>query len=494
MAKLVGLIPAAGKGVRARPYTTLVPKGMLQLDGRPNLERIICLMRDELGIEDIYMTVGYLSPIIKDYFRDGSQLGIRLHYIDNSELDKGLAWSIFIAGRQLDCPCCVVLSDECYIGSNHRELLEFPFEDAMATCAVMDADDAKLIKRNYSVRKEGNHILRLLEKPQILENNLLGLGTFILTPRFFPLLEQAFVESENDYVEFVTFLDGLCDTEQGVRCFEMKGKYVNINDRDSLNLARYYNRTQNFHHNTISLLIIAEGVEENIDFTIRRYQRNNALTHIAVVMPRGNRIEAKVEQTGAQCIVCPDGITLYGDKIRYGIKQLPGDIFILAEGEYTFPEHDIDKLLCYLREADMVVGTRTTRQLIEQGSHMRGLVRLANIGLAKVLEVLWWRNELRISDVGCTFRAVWRGCWEDVEANLQSSGPEFLTELAIEVLHDRKRIIEIPVNYYNRSDALNTKYRRIPTFFKILGIMFRKFLVLRRQTTKDVKRLHGQRI
>lgn len=494
MAKLVGLIPAAGKGVRARPYTTLVPKGMLQLDGRPNLERIICLMRDELAIEDIYMTVGYLAPIIKEYFRDGSQLGVRLHYIDNTELDKGLAWSILIAGQHLNCPCCVILSDECYIGSNHAELLDFPYEDAIATCAVMDADDAKLIKRNYSVRKAGNRTLRLLEKPQVLENNLLGLGTFLLAPQFFPLLAQAFREAENGYVEFVNFLDILCDKEPGVRCFEMTGKYVNINDRDSLNLARYYNRAQNFHKNAISLLISAEGVEDNIEFTIKRYLRNKALSHIAVVMPYENRIAAKVQGTGVECIVCPEEITLYGEKLRYGMNRLPGDIFLWAEGDYVFPEHDIDKLLCYLREADMVVGTRTTRQLIEQGSDMRGLVRLGNIGLAKLLELFWWRHELRISDVGCTFRAIWRGCWEDVRDNLGSRGPELLTELAIEVLHDRKRIIEIPVNYYNRSEALNVKYRRIPTFFRILGVMLRKFLVLHRQTSKDVKRLHGHKM
>ena len=38
MTKLVGLIPAAGKGVRARPYSDMIPKGMLKIGGRPTLK------------------------------------------------------------------------------------------------------------------------------------------------------------------------------------------------------------------------------------------------------------------------------------------------------------------------------------------------------------------------------------------------------------------------------------------------------------------------
>lgn len=474
MEKLVGLIPAAGKGVRARPYTSLVPKGMLHINGRPNLEKIICQMRDDMGIEDIYITVGYLSAVIKEYFQDGARFGVRLHYIDNSELDKGLAWSILLAGKNLSVPCCVMLSDECYIGSNHKELLDFPYDTGLATCSVMSADDAKMIQRNYSIVRDGNRTRRLIEKPEVLENNLLGLGTFILTPDFFPLLTEAFARSEKNYVEFVTFLDSLCDCEPGVLCFEMKGTYVNINDRDSLNLARYYERKRTFAQNAVTLLLYSEGVEQNIGFTISRYRQNPAIKEIFVVLPENNSIADRVIASGAKSIICPAKVTLYGEKICYALDRLPGDIFVLAEAEYTFQEHDINKLLEYLKEADMVAGTRTTRQLIEQGSEMRGLVRIANIFLAKLLELLWWQHEVRISDVGCTFRAMWRGCYEDIRANLQAKGPEFLAELVIELLHDRKRLIEIPVSYSNRSKAMYLKYRNKSTFIRILKMFGRK--------------------
>lgn len=471
MPKFIGIIPAAGKGMRARPYTEEVPKGMLHINGRPNLERIICQMRDELEIEEIRIVVGYLSAVIKNYFQDGSRFGVRITYIQNNELDKGLAWSILLAGENVRSPCCIMLSDECYIDSNHRELLSFPSDEGLAACTVMRAEDGRLIKRNYSVRRNGNRAIRLLEKPKVLENNLLGLGTFILNPAFFSELARAFANSSSNYVEFVTFLDGLCDSTPGVLCFEMQGIYVNINDRDSLNLARYYERSKTFSETSIGLLIYSEGVEENIAFTIQRYQKNSAVSTISVVLPYDNVIEEKVRSCGVKTIVCKKEVTLYGEKIRYALDQLNEDIFILAEAEYAYPEHDINKLLEYMKEADMVTGTRTTRQLIEQGSDMRGPVRIANIVLAKLIELLWWNREIRVSDVGCTFRAMWRSCYLDMRERLVSRGPEFLAEMTVEIMRDRKRMIEIPVNYYNCSEAMNRKYRNRETFFRILAML-----------------------
>lgn len=475
MGKFIGVIPAAGKGMRARPYTQEVPKGMLHLNGRPNLERLVCQMRDELEIEEIRIVVGYLGEVIKNYFQDGSRFGVRITYIDNNELDKGLAWSVMLAGKDLQQPCCVMLSDECYIGSNHRELLEFPCEEGLATCTVMRAEDGRLIKRNYSVHRKGNRAVRLIEKPRVLENNLLGLGTFVLTPPFFTRLAEAF-ERTPEYVELVTFIGSLCNTGPGVMCFEMEGVYVNINDRDSLNLARYYERSRNFAATPIGLLLYSEGVEEDIGFTIQRYRENPAVSTISVVLPHDNRIEEQVRASGARPIICPREITLYGEKLRYGLDRLPEEIVILAEANYAYPQHDINKLLEYLKEADLVTGARTTRQLIEQGSDMRGLVRIANIVLAKLIELLWWSREIRVSDVGCTFRAMWRSCYQDIRDRLVSRGPELLAEMTVEIMRDRKRMIEIPVNYYNCSVAQNKKYRNRKTFFRILNMLARKRL------------------
>jgi len=54
----------------------------------------------------------------------------------------------------------------------------------------------------------------------------------------------------------------------------------------------------------------------------------------------------------------------------------------------------------------MVIGTRTTRQLIEQGANMEGLLRWGDVIVGKLIEGLWWGQEPRFTDVGCTYRAI----------------------------------------------------------------------------------------
>lgn len=485
MSNLVGLIPAAGKGVRARPYTKLIPKGMLDINGIPNIQRIIAIMRDEIGIQDIYIVIGFSGEIIKKYFDEGSRYGVNITYIENNELEKGLAYSILLAREYIKDYFCVMFADECYINSNHRELSSFPYRDGLATCAIMHTDDRDLIQQNYSVEIDGKRVVKLVEKPKKVINDILGCGTLIFSPEIFLLLERAFVREHMKYVEFMTFIDELCQNGENVLYFNLTGTYVNINDRDSLNLAKYYERRKYFEQSITTLLIYSEGDEENIAFTIKRFKELELIHNIYVILPDTNTIEKDVISCGVSMIKCPPEIQLYGEKLKYAMENAPGDILILCEGDYSFPDRDVLKLLTYMREADMVVGTRTTRQLIDQGNTMRGIVRFANVLLAKLLEVLWWSFEGRFTDVGCTFRAIWKSAFSDVKNRLVSRGPEFSAEMMIEVLSDRKKVIEIPVNYFNRSQSMYRKYQNINTFYRFFMLICRKkFKTFLRQGTR----------
>lgn len=144
---------------------------------------------------------------------------------------------------------------------------------------------------------------------------------------------------------------------------------------------------------------------------------------------------------------------------------------MLTEANYSFHRRDVSKLLAYLPEADMVIGTRTTRQLIEQGSNMRGIVRLGNVILAKFLEFLWLSRDCRFTDVGCTFRALWRTSFDDIRQNLVSRGPEFSAEMMIGLLEARERIIEIPVSYHSRSYSMYRKYQNVSTFWRMARLL-----------------------
>jgi dTDP-glucose pyrophosphorylase len=470
---LWGLIPAAGKGSRAVPYTERRHKALLDINGVPNIERIIAIMRDDLRITDIVIVIGHLGDSIRQHLGDGARLRVRLHYVENHALDKGWAWSVLLAKQYIDTHFCIMLCDESYLRSNHADFLASPWRDALFTCAGLQVDDVSLIQKNYAVVQHDGILQRLLEKPSSAPNDIMGSGTFIGSPALFDHIERAYQQSPQ-YVDFVTLLDALLQAGETWRFFLLQGTYVNINDRDSLALARYHDRDKHFSVASKTLLVYAEGDEDDIAFTLARYREIALFNDIAVVLPEGSALQVVVQQAGARTIVCPTSCVLYGEKLLFALKQLDTDVLVITEADYSFSSRDVEKLFAYLRDADMVIGTRTTRQLIEQGSTMRGLVRLAHIALGKLMELLWWDREARFTDTGCTLRALWRSTWTAIAPDVSAKGPEFSAEMMIACLDARLRVIEVPVNYFNRSTSQIRAYQNYRSFWAFLRLIVQR--------------------
>ena len=77
---ITAVIMAGGKGERLLSYTKNMPKPMLNIAGRPILERIIYHFVSH-GIEKIFISVGYLSEIITKYFGNGEKHSCDIEYI-----------------------------------------------------------------------------------------------------------------------------------------------------------------------------------------------------------------------------------------------------------------------------------------------------------------------------------------------------------------------------------------------------------------------------
>src|SRR3989339_723079 len=74
------IVLAGGQGLKMRPFTYEMPKGMIPINNRPVLEHIIENLRRN-DIRDIILSVGYLGRKIEEYFGDGSRFGVRISYL-----------------------------------------------------------------------------------------------------------------------------------------------------------------------------------------------------------------------------------------------------------------------------------------------------------------------------------------------------------------------------------------------------------------------------
>ena len=78
------VIMAGGKGTRISSVASDIPKPMIEIQGKPVLEREIECLRTQ-GFTDIIITVSHLGNIIMDYFKDGSDFGVNIEYFFEKE-------------------------------------------------------------------------------------------------------------------------------------------------------------------------------------------------------------------------------------------------------------------------------------------------------------------------------------------------------------------------------------------------------------------------
>ncbi len=479
--ELVGLIPAAGWGVRAYPYTRTIPKSMLEVDGVPLIERNVALMRDQLGVREIVIVVGYRGEIIRQHLGDGGILGVHIRYVTNERVELNLPYSVYLASREITGPTCMILADECYIGSNHRALLHPDLLAAPAVCAVIESHSAKDIRKNYVPTIRHGRIVDLEEKPRVVHGTLMGTGTYLLSPGVLDRLRAAFEPSpERGPRDWTSWLGGLCRDGVPLLPFQLDGRYVNVNARDDLNLANALARDATLATRTASVVYLIDDPATATVAPILEFAENAAVDEVVVAArqpPPGLAEVAthpKVRVVASSAPDMPSGVL-----ITSALDAARGDVLILCAGDGTFSPSDVDKLLVYLRDADLVLGTRTTRQMIEQGSNMRGVVRAAHVALAKLVELAWWRFEARFTDLGCFYRALWRSTYLTIRPQLTAAGVEVLPEIVIEVLRAQRRIVEIPINYRNpdvEQPRVRSIYQTPAVFRRVLGLIVRKRL------------------
>lgn len=78
------VIMAGGLGTRLRPLTSATPKPLLQVGGKPILERIVQHLASA-GIEEVVITTNYLAEQIEGYFGDGADWDVAIDYVRERE-------------------------------------------------------------------------------------------------------------------------------------------------------------------------------------------------------------------------------------------------------------------------------------------------------------------------------------------------------------------------------------------------------------------------
>ena len=100
------VILAGGRGTRLRPFTDTRPKPMVEIHGKPFLEYLVEMLREQ-GFERVLLLLGYLPAVIQDYFGDGSRWGVQIDY-SVSDADDLTVRRVQLVQERLD-PCFLLM-------------------------------------------------------------------------------------------------------------------------------------------------------------------------------------------------------------------------------------------------------------------------------------------------------------------------------------------------------------------------------------------------
>lgn len=210
--KIYGVILAAGRGDRIKPLSFETPKPLLPVCNKPIMQYQIENMIN-LGIREFIIVVGHLKKKIKDYFGNGSSLGIKINYVEQKE-KLGIAHAVGQLENYIDKPFLLFLGDIFIIPKNLKMMLDiFYGKKAGAVLAVKKELDPDLIRKNFTVILQGktNKVKRVIEKPRYLTTNLKGCGIYLFDLAIFDAIRNTPRTAMRDEYEITTAIQMLIE-------------------------------------------------------------------------------------------------------------------------------------------------------------------------------------------------------------------------------------------------------------------------------------------
>ncbi len=172
------LILVGGEGTRLRPLTSTIPKPVVPLVNRPFIGYMLEWLRSH-GVDDVLLSCGFLADGVRKVRGDGSQLGIRLRYVEEPR-PLGTGGALKFAEDLLDQRFFMLNGDVLTDMDLTAQLAQHEQTGAQATLALIPVDDPSaygLVRRN-----DDSSVKEFVEKPSPdqIDTDLINAGAYIL--------------------------------------------------------------------------------------------------------------------------------------------------------------------------------------------------------------------------------------------------------------------------------------------------------------------------
>ena len=193
------VLMAGGSGTRLRPLTCDLPKPMVPILNRPIAEHIINLLRKH-DITEIITTLHYLPDVMRDYFQDGSDFGVKITYDVEEDQPLGTAGCVKNIAEWLDDTFLVISGDSITDFDLQKAIAFHKSKNSKATLVLTRVPNP--IEFGVVITDKEGRIRRFIEKPSTSEifSDTVNTGTYILEPE---VLDYLPYKEESDFSKYL---------------------------------------------------------------------------------------------------------------------------------------------------------------------------------------------------------------------------------------------------------------------------------------------------
>ncbi len=174
------VIMAGGFGTRIQPLTSSIPKPMLPVVNIPMMEYNIRKL-SKIGIKEFVILLYFKPEVIKGYFKDGSEFGVKIEYV-LPDSDYGTAGAVKQAEDFLDTTF-IIVSGDLVTDFDFGEIIEFHKKNmSKLTIGITQVENP--LQFGVVITDEKGRIEKFLEKPSWGEviNDKINTGIYVISP------------------------------------------------------------------------------------------------------------------------------------------------------------------------------------------------------------------------------------------------------------------------------------------------------------------------
>lgn len=209
------VIMAGGLGSRLGELTRDIPKPMLPVGNKPIMQNIIESFIDA-GFSKFYVCVNYKSDVIKNFFKDGKELGIEISYVEEDKR-LGTAGALGYLKSVIN-DTFFVINGDVLASLSLNELLSF-HQDQKAD-VTMCTRQIKVKVPYGVVEVSNNKVVTIKEKP--FNSYSVNAGIYLLEPSVLSDIEKG------EHLDMTTLLTNLLESKKRVSAFELEDSWVDV--------------------------------------------------------------------------------------------------------------------------------------------------------------------------------------------------------------------------------------------------------------------------